>query len=337
LSSIRIISRIKKTAPFLLGIGLLTWLAVSSGISSILADLSRVGPGLIVILVLEFVIDAFNTLGWWFTLPVAERRGNYRLLFLVRCAGSALNESTPAASVGGEPAKVVLLRGRISMSAATASLLAEKVTFCFSTMVCIVVGMAAIWPRLDLPRELSLALLSGFILMMFGVGTFAVLQLRGIGAGMVKVLKRLRVPDRWLMPIESSSHAVDAHLKDFYWARTADLIRSVGAHMCGFVCGVFEILLMLNWLGLGFDPAAALGIEAFSMLVSFVAFAVPASLGIQEGGKVLIFWSLGLPRSAAMAVGISFRLTFLCKIALGLVIFVLLQHRSANLPEPTNC
>ncbi len=335
MSAFRINSRVKKTAPFLLGAGLLAWLALSSGIGSILADLSRVGPGLLVILALEFVIDAFNTLGWWLTLPVAERAGTYRRLFWVRCAGSALNESTPAASLGGEPAKIVLLRGLISTSAATASLLATKVSFCFSTAIFIIAGMGAVWSRLSLPREISLALLSGFILMLIGITTFATLQLRGIGAGTVRVLRRLRIPDRWLALIETSSHDVDSHLSDFYRARTGDLVRSVGAHLCAFGCATMQILLMMEWLGLGFDPIAALGIEAFSMLIAFVAFAVPASLGVQEGGKVLIFWALGLPRSAAMAVGIAFRLNSLIKIAVGLVVFVLLQHRLADLSDPT--
>jgi uncharacterized protein (TIRG00374 family) len=329
----RINSRVKRAASYLLGAGLLVWLAVSSGIGSILADLSRVGPGLFVILALDFVIDAFNTLGWWFTLPVAERAGNYRRLFLVRCAGSALNESTPAASIGGEPAKILLLRGRISTSAAAASLLATKVSFCFSTAIFIVVGMTAVWPRLRLPLDVSLALLLGFILMLIGITTFAVLQMRGIGVGTVRILRRLRVPDRWLTMVESSSHEIDDHLRDFYRARTCDLIRSAAAHVCAFCVGVLQILLMIEWLGLGLDPIAALGIEAFSMLVAFVAFAVPASLGVQEGGKVLIFWALGLPRSAAMAVGIAFRLTSLIKIGVGLVVFMVLQHRSPGLSD----
>ena len=329
----RINSRVKRAASYLLGAGLLVWLAVSSGIGSILADLSRVGPGLFVILALDFVIDAFNTLGWWFTLPVAERAGNYRRLFWVRCAGSALNESTPAASVGGEPAKILLLRGRVSTSSAAASLLATKVSFCFSTAIFIVAGMAVVWSRLRLPWDVSLALLLGFILMLSGITTFAILQMRGIGVGTVRMLRRLRVPERWLAMVESSSHEIDAHLRDFYRARTGDLIRSVASHLCAFCFGLLQVLLMIVWLGLGFDLVAALGIEAFSMLVIFVAFAVPASLGVQEGGKVLIFWALGMPRSAAMAVGIAFRLTALIKIAVGLVVFVLLQHRLPDLSD----
>ncbi|MGA2403153.1 MAG: hypothetical protein ABSG91_15845 [Syntrophobacteraceae bacterium] len=49
----------------------------------------------------------------------------------------------------------------------------------------------------------------------------------------------------------------------------------------------------------------------------------------------MIFWALGLPRSAAMAVGIAFRLTSLIKIAVRLIVFILLQHRLPDLPDPT--
>ena len=335
LSGFNINSRLKKTASLLLGAGLLVWLVLSSGIGSILDDLSHVGPGLLVIIALEFVIDAFNTIGWWFTLPVAERTGTCRRLFWVRCAGNALNETTPAASLGGEPAKILLLRGRISTSAATASLLATKVSFSFSTAIFIVAGTVAIWPRLSLPRNISLVLISSFVLMLIAITVFAILQVRGIGAGTVRVLRRLRIPDRWLAQIESSSYDIDAHLRDFYRARRGDLICSVGSHLCGFGLSAVQVLLMIGWLGLGFDPIAAFGIEAFSALVTFAAFAIPASIGVQEGGKVLIFWALGLPRSAAMAVGIAFRLTSLIKIAMGLTAFILLQHRSPDLPDPT--
>ncbi|HTY23613.1 MAG TPA: hypothetical protein VMC85_10810, partial [Desulfomonilaceae bacterium] len=107
------------------------------------------------------------------------------------------------------------------------------------------------------------------------------------------------------------------------------------AHLCGYCVGAFQILLMTGWLGLGFDLLAALGVEAFSALVMLVGFAVPASIGVQEGGKVLAFWALGLPRSAAMAVGVAFRITSVIKIAVGLIVLMLLKHRFQDSPVKT--
>lgn len=319
-------SRVARIASLLLGGALLAWLLVSSGMPSILADLARIGPGLAVILALELTIDAFNTLGWWFTIPVAERAGTYGWLYWVRSAGTALNEATPLASVGGEAAKLVILRRRITSAAAAASLLAARMSFSSAKAMFIVVGMAAVWPRLALPRDVSLALLSGFVLVVIGIAMFAVLQVRGIGMGTVSALGRARIPARWIALVDGWLHGVDAHLRDFYRARPGDLARSMVAYVCGFACGALQILLMLGWLGLPVDPAAAVGIEAFATLIGFLMFVVPGSLGVQEGGKVLIFAALGLPRSAAMAVGITFRLISIIEIAMGLVAFVLLQQ-----------
>lgn len=311
------------------------WLVVSIGLGSILADLSRMGAGLTVILALELVIDALNTLGWWYTLPVAERTGSYRRLFWVRSAGNALNESTPAASLGGEPAKVILLKGWISTPAATASLLSTKVSFCFAATIFIAGGSAAVWSMLALPPDVTLSLLLGFAFMLIGITIFATLQIRGIGAGTLRGLRRLRIPERFLLQIESLSAEIDAQLSDFYRARRGDLIRALGAHLCAFVCSAVQMLLMLVWLGFGFDPQAALGIAAVYALLAFVAFAVPASLGVQEGGMVLVFWALGLPRPAALAAGIAFRLVWLFKVVAGLVVFMLLQRRLPKQSDPT--
>ena len=108
-----------RIATLLLGAALFAWLVLSSDARSILSDLARVGPGIVVIIAIEFVGHAFNTLGWWFTFPNAQRSGNYWRLFWVRSAGSALNEATPVASLGGEPAKVALLRTRMLSAAGT--------------------------------------------------------------------------------------------------------------------------------------------------------------------------------------------------------------------------
>lgn len=307
---------------------LLAWLVVSSNIHRILADLARLGPGLVVILALEFVADGFNTLGWWFTIPAAGRNGIYCRLFWVRSAGNALNQSIPAASLAGEPAKVALLSPRLPAPAATASVLASKLSFSLAKAIFIVAGMAMAWARLRMPRNISVPLLCGFILILIGIAIFLVIQVRGIGAGALRLLRRIGISARWIRSIEEWSHGVDYHLYDFYRARTEDLFRSMGAHFCAFGCGIIQILLMVRWLGLGYDPIAAVGIESFSTLVGFVGFVVPGSLGLQEGGKVVIFSAFGLPRSAAMAVGISFRLISLIEIAVGLAAFLILRSRA---------
>lgn len=316
-----------RIASALLGAALLVWLVASIGIDAIVADLVRIGPRLLVVLALELVIEAFNTLGWWFVLPVAERSGTYAWLYWVRCAGNALNDATPTASLGGEAVKIALLRHRMSSSVAAASLLASRLSFSSAKAIFVAGGLIAVWPMLTLSRQASLALLAGFVLMLAGIAAFAVIQVRGIGSSTISALRRARIPARWIERVEHWLRGVDGHLRGLYRDRTADLIRSMGAHFCGFALGTLQILLLMGWLGLPFDPVAAVGIEAFATLIGFLMVVVPSSLGVQEGGRVLIFAALGLPRAAAMAVGITFRLISLIEIALGLAAWIVLQSR----------
>ncbi len=314
----------------LLGAALLAWLVLSSDVASLLADLGRIGPRLFVILVLELVVDAFSTLGWWFTLPRAKRTGTYGRLFWIRSAGSALNEATPTATLGGEAAKIMLLRRQMSSDAAAASLLVARLSFSSMKAMFVAMGLAAVWSRLRLPREGSLALLSSVALLLIGISLFAALQVRGLRMGTIGTLRHARLPTRWIAPTADWLHGVDAHLRDFYRARRGDLARSMSAHLCGLGCGALQIVLLMAWLGLSFDLGAALGIEAFSTLVGFLMFVVPGSLGVQEGGRMLIFAALGLPRSAALAVGVTFRVISVIEIAIGLCAWVVLQHRQRN-------
>jgi hypothetical protein len=73
-------------------------------------------------------------------------------------------------------------------------------------------------------------------------------------------------------------------------------------------------------------------IEGISLLTQLALFFVPASIGVQEGGKVLAFTALGLPASAGLAVGITFRAVQAVTIALGLAAFAALSalHPSSS-------
>jgi uncharacterized membrane protein YbhN (UPF0104 family) len=56
---------------------------------------------------------------------------------------------------------------------------------------------------------------------------------------------------------------------------------------------------------------------------------VPGSLGVQEGGKLLIFAALGLPLSAGLSVGVAFRLNNIVTILEGLAALAWLRpHRA---------
>lgn len=321
----------KRIAWTVLGVALLAILIYESGPTQAISDLSSVGTGLVAIIALELVVDGFNTLGWWFTFPAGVRRGNYRRLFFVRLAGTALNQTLPAASIGGEPAKVYLLGPEFPVAAAIASVMTSSVIFSLSKVGFIASAAIFTWRRFQVPHALAVAILIGFIVTVCGVGAFLFMQLRGFTRATKSILAWVPIPERWKEAVENFTPGIEEEIIDFYRSRPRDLILAVLSHELAFCCGVMQIWLMLGWLGLPRELGISVAIESFTMLLGFVTFIVPGGIGVQEGSSLLAFTALGFPASAGIAVGIAFRLTSIVGAVAGLLAFTALKGR--KLPE----
>jgi uncharacterized protein (TIRG00374 family) len=316
-----------RIAWIVLGVSLLVFLIYQSGPSKILSDLALVGGGLAVVVALEFIVDGFNTLGWWFTFPPGLRTGTFGKLFFVRLAGTALNATLPAASMGGEPAKVYLLEGDFPIPTVIATVMTSSLIFSLSKAGFITLGTIFSWRRFQLSRGFSLAVLVGFVTTLASVLAFLLLQLRGVTAATARIVARIPIPARWVAAIGRLTPDVDAEVAALYLSRPRDLALAICAHQFAFICGVLQVLLMLGWLGLPRSFGTSLAIESFAMLLGFVTLIVPGALGVQEGGKLVIFTALGLPAAAGMTVGIAFRLTSIVGAAAGLLALAALKGR----------
>lgn len=330
--------RLVRASAFVAGAALLVYIVYGFGSANVWLDLQSIGWRLSLIVALEVLFNGINARAWWHTLPRQTRRGSFPRLFLVLLAGSALNETVPGAGLSGEPVKVLLLKDQFPVSVTTASLLSAKLGQALSRVVFVILGMlAASWTLkfAELPVK---ALTVGFILTVAGVGAFMALQIRGLSGSARRASTRLRVLGSWVERLQHGLGSVDEHLQDLYRSRPLDFVASVMLGLVGLCVGVLQIWLMMGWIGLSRDWLSSLTIEAFSVLVSFVSFAIPGSLGVQEGGKLLIFAALGLPVSAGVSVGVAFRVNNLANLAIGWAVFAWLRPhrvlRAGRLVEP---
>jgi len=312
----------------LLGVALLAYLLYGFGSAKIWFDLQAIGWRFVVIVALEAVVSGMNARAWWCTLPKQTRHGSLTRLLLVQLAGSALNESVPAGPVYGEPIKILLLKEHFRASVTAASLLSSKVAQALARALFVILGMLAASWSLKLEHLPVRSLAIGFTLTAVGVGAFMVLQIRGLSGPARIVSARLRFLGHWVERIEHGLERVDEHLQELYRGRHWDFVASVLWGLAGLGVGVVQVWLMMGWIGLERDWLSSLTIEAFAVLVSFVSFVIPGSLGVQEGGKLLIFAALGLPLSAGLSVGVAFRLNNIVTVLEGLAALAWLRpHR----------
>ncbi|HEY4229054.1 MAG TPA: lysylphosphatidylglycerol synthase domain-containing protein, partial [Thermoanaerobaculia bacterium] len=105
---------------FAAGVLLLCWLLWRIGPDALLANLSEVGWGFVLVLALHGFNVLFNSLAWRRLLP-ADHPVPLPALAEMQIAGDAVNAVNPLGVVGGELMRVRLLSRVVPVSAATAS------------------------------------------------------------------------------------------------------------------------------------------------------------------------------------------------------------------------
>ena len=309
----------------LLGLAFFAYLVYQIGPRSILNDLATIGWGLGIVILLELLLDAFNTLGWRYTFAPADRRVGFWRLYLIRLAGSAFNQVIPSATMGGEPIKVMLLRGEVRTANAVASVITAKLAYSTGQAIFVLAGFVFAFYRFHFPPSVNYALFAALATTAVSLAAFFWVLQRGLVAVTASVAKFMRLPARLVQRLHDATDRIDQQVRGIHVDRPWDIAISVGWHLAAFGLSMTQTFLFLRWLGLDADIVDALAIESFSVLIQFALLLVPASIGVMEGGKMLLFTGLGLPAADGLTVGIAARLNQIVSIVLGLVAYAYLN------------
>lgn len=319
-----------------LGAAVLAGTVWTIGAETFVRDLRTIGWGLAVILLVESLSVALNTAGWALAFPPGERPVSAGRLFGARLAGDGVNYLTPSATVGGELLRVRLLGPHVSSSLRWASVSAAKIGQSLAQAVFILLGLAVVLPGLVVARGwfgwpgaivVAAVACAAAIAHWFA---FVWAVHRGFWTTTRGALRRVRLgrllPESWAGP----GGDLDATLARLGPWRAAAVL---GCFVAGWTVGAAEIYLILRWAGGAVDWQTALFLETGSVLIDGMLFFVPAKVGTQEGGKVLLFAALGLNPARGLTVGIVRRIRELAYAGLGLVVLGWMSARTG--PTPT--
>jgi uncharacterized protein (TIRG00374 family) len=298
------------------------------GATQVWLALSKIGWRIGIIVAMELLVQVSSARAWWRLFPLEARRSLFRRVNLTYLAGSAINDITPGVPVGGDPFKAFVLKEQVAIAVTTATLLSSKLAQAMARMLFAIAGIIIASQSLKIHFLPLKGLIIGFTLVGLGLAIFAFMQIRGIGNAAKALLRFAWLPQTWADRVVESLEKVDSHLSELYQGRIFDFVVSMGFVLAGLVIGVLQVWLLMRWIGIPCGWSGSLAVEALSIAFAFALFAIPSSFGVQEGGKLLIFASLGLPLSAGLTVGLVFRVTSLVNLALGFAAMIWLQTSS---------
>ncbi len=158
----------------------------------------------------------------------------------------------------------------------------------------------AMWLQLYPESEVTRWGLIALAVSIPGLAAFVALQ-RSVVVRFLETLPSRLMPHAWDAPdadagIHAAIHAV--------YANKARFARSVGWHAVAWAAGAIEAYVALRLLGHPMGVGEVLALESIIYAIRSIAFMVPAAIGLQEGGYVIIGAVLGLPTEVALAVSI---------------------------------
>jgi uncharacterized protein (TIRG00374 family) len=280
----------------LLGISLLGAILYRTDLGEVWERLQQLGTGRLVLVLAIYVAGTISLTGsWLLTLaPVRESVGWLLRLWRVWLVGNAFEYTTPFGTLGGEPAKAILLKRQYGLRArdAMSSMVLTRMTDLLAQFVFISAGFALMLKQELLPLPYRVGGAAGLALLAVGVVLFFI-------ALHTRVLSRLRdwLTRGWLRDRRVSEsvrtaldavHDIDDQLGAFYKAETSRFWLSVFAAFLEWISGALAAWVAVNALGYPISFAEALVIESFMALVRTAFFFVPGDVGTQEGALVLV-------------------------------------------------
>jgi putative membrane protein len=288
----------------ILGLAITVALVGFYGFAEIGAALLGVGWGVLALIAFHLVQMLFSSLAWQRLLPRPRMPGLLPVVG-VRWIREAVNNLLPVAQIGGELVAARLLRlVSVPLGLGGASVTVDLTMEMVSQILFTLLGLALLMAGSHDARLVQWALVG------IAVATATALLFVSVQrVGLFRLLERGLV--RFAEKAGWSSLGEIAGLHDSIQAlyRNPRRLAIAGCyHLVSWLLGGFEVMLALWLVGVSVDLRDGLVIESLGQALRAAGFAIPGSLGVQEGGYVLVCGLVGIGPQAAIELSLLKRL-----------------------------
>jgi putative membrane protein len=298
-----------RAAIWLLSAGVLLFAGVliSQGLSAVFATLAVAGWGLPLVALLHLVplvLDAASIRVMFDTTVRCSLRDSV----LARWVGESANSLLPAGPIGGPVMMVRFLSQRgMSMREAAAGVTVSTTLQALAQIIFALMGVALLGAHAGHGSGLAVRaplLIAGAVLA-FCLSGFYLMQRRGLFGKVMRATARFAGKRDW-SHFMSHADAIDSAVQDAY-GRLGPAAASFCLSLVGWLIGTAEVYVILQLLRVPIGWGDALMLESLGQAIRAAGFAIPGSLGIQEGGYLLLGPLVGLRPETALALSLAKR------------------------------
>jgi glycosyltransferase 2 family protein len=315
-----------KVALLLIVLACLFFFIRATDWSAVMAALHQVGLNFLILLFTTFVSAWLGALGWRFCLPKTSTMVSSWQLFWIRQLGENVAILNPASMIGGEAAKMYMLRNYgVSQRVALHSIVLSRGIMIISQIVLLLIavgwflGHAArgvFTVDFDWPT-------TGLVLTLI-VGVFLLIKSLFFKNGMKSLLHRLR-----LLHLYRNARQYIAglwqELQVFYRENRRAMLLSYLCCSLHWIMGSLEFYFILLFLGVKTTVAKALLVDMGVIVFKSAGGFIPGQIGIEEYGNKVMLSIIGIAGSTIwITASILRRARQMFWIVLGLLVYLLM-------------
>jgi putative membrane protein len=290
------------------GVLLFAGVLISQGLAAVFATLAVAGWGLPLVALLHLVPLALDAASIRVMFDTSKVRSSLRDAILARWVGESANSFLPAGPIGGPVvmSRYFSQRG-MSMRDAAAGVTVSTTLQGLAQIIFALMGVVMLGAHASQGSEHAVRtplIIAGAVLAVCLTG-FYLMQRRGLFGKLMRTFGRFSGKRDW-SAITRQADAIDRAVQDAY-GRRGRVVGSFCLSFVGWVIGTAEVFLVLQLLQFPVNWGDALLLESLGQAIRAAGFAIPGSLGIQEGGYLLLAPLAGLRPETALALSLAKR------------------------------
>ena len=275
------------------------YLAVAVHFGAVFAAVARAGlGGLLLLCLCSLGISIILSFAWWVVVPSGWRLSQLRF-FLARLVREAITEISPFSPIGGlmAAARMVMLYG-MKGGPAAASVAVDATTEAMAQVPFLAFGVALgvghLRP-LQGANNLMMALIAALLLAVPAIMLMVMLQKRGAGFA-ERMAMRFLPGAKQGVGFREAIHTL--------YGSPSRLAASASLHLLAWVSAGLLTFVTFRLVGAQISLIDAVALEALLCALRSIAIFVPAAIGVQEAGYVLLAPLFGAPAELGLAVSL---------------------------------
>jgi len=271
-----------------------------------------------ILIVMRLVYWFLRTVNWRSVFIKFESTPPFWHLFWARLAGHAVSYLTPAAKIGGEAVRALMVE-KTNKKKVLASVIVDKTIELLATILVVVVGVVLAIIKLAMPDTQKAV----FILLAVFVCFIAIFlfnkQRESFFIWLVDTLKKVKIKFKYLEKNRDKIKKTDAYISDFYSHHKSTFFWVFVLYVILVLLWIFEIYL--TFLFVGADNITYL--DCFLIVTlgtfSFIIPAIPAGIGIYEITYISLVTLIGIKIDFGVAMVLMRRILGLLLAGIGLI------------------